>query len=301
MVSVMTPTPAGQEVISWVDASGTEHVFDPAGTIAPLPGASNRWGMRANLTAQAVPFGHGDRVRSIRATSRSIPLPLGLFGATLVEKEALAASVTRWFDTLGGPGYLRRLAPSGSLREILAYCEEVDHGAEQTFETDGITWRKVGVGLRCPEPWWEDVVAATATYTLAAGSPAVLFKTPFFPIYLPSSAVVSRAVLYNDGDFEAYPVWTVTGPGSDLALRNLTSGAVLSLSGQTFAAGAVVTIDTRPGSAGVTDLGGARYAVAPASELWALPQGVSTIQVEMGNATAATSIGLEYRRRWWSP
>lgn len=301
MVSVIGASSIGQEVVSWVDADGTEHVFATDGMIVPLPGAANRWGMQATIGLQAVPFGHGERFRSIRAPSRSISLPLAVFGANVVEKEALAADLTRWFDTLAAPGYLRRQAPSGSVREILAYTEAVDHGAEQTFDTDGVEWRDIGIMLRCPEPWWQDVDATTATYTLVAGSPAVLFKTPFFPIYLSSSTVVTRTVLYNDGDFDAYPVWTVTGPGADLALRNLTTGKVLSLAGQTLGSGAVITVDTRPGTAGVTDQGGSRYAIEPTSDLWTLPRGTSTVQVELGNATAATSISLSYRRRWWSP
>jgi hypothetical protein len=89
--------------------------------------------------------------------------------------------------------------------------------------------------------------------------------------------------LYNPGDVDAYPVWTVTGPGGGLQLRNLTTGDSFRLN-YTLDAGEVVTIDTNRGSRTIMSDNGTNlrpWLDAVERSLWTLQPGNNEIVVDI--------------------
>ena len=101
------------------------------------------------------------------------------------------------------------------------------------------------------------------------------------------------------GDAGAWPVWTIDGPGTDIALRNLTTGAYLATS-QALVAGDQLVIDTRPDAKTATLNGTTNVysTLDPQGSLWRLQPGDNDLQLEVGGATAATLITLTYRKAW---
>lgn len=148
------------------------------------------------------------------------------------------------------------------------------------------------------DPWWQDVGDITADFR--TGAPATFF--PFFPLRLSSSEVFADAQVVNDGDVEAWPVWVITGPGSGVVLRNLTTGTMLSVA-VNLAAGESLTVDTRPGHKTVTanDGSNAFNLVGATSSLWSLLVGTNSIRIELGAATSSSVVSLRYKRRWFEP
>lgn len=134
---------------------------------------------------------------------------------------------------------------------------------------------------------------------------------PFFPLDLNASTLRARVypgagipavnpVITNTGDVEAWPVWTIRGPGRDVSLSNTTTGETLNMT-VTLEEGDEVTIDTRPGYKSV-DLGGANiyYSLdlASGSSLWPLATGPNDLDIRMGDVSAESSIELAYKRRF---
>ena len=115
-----------------------------------------------------------------------------------------------------------------------------------------------------------------------------------------STYCLASASINNDGDTEAWPVWTITRPGVDPAIRNVTTGGVTEIL-TTVAVGETVVIDTRPDQKVVSTGYGSRLTPTPNSSLWAFARGVNAIQVELNAATAASSVQLSYKRQYWGP
>jgi hypothetical protein len=108
----------------------------------------------------------------------------------------------------------------------------------------------------------------------------------------------------NAGDVEAWPVWTITGPGSGIVLRNLTTGQSMDFGVGALAAGNTVVVDTRPGAKTAVANGSINVFpfLSAASVLWSLQRGANAVRLEMSGAIAgASGLSLAYRPRYLSP
>jgi hypothetical protein len=171
------------------------------------------------------------------------------------------------------------------------YCRPRRLTIDRDFDA---CWRttRAEVELEASDPWWYDASDTALDFTL--GTPATFF--PLFPLRLSASEVFADATVNNDGDVDAWPVWSVTGPGAGLVLRNLTTGKMLSLN-RTLSAGEIVTIDTRPRLKTVTLQDGSNLFSLLSGSLWPLAVDVNAIRVEFTGATSASVVSLRYRRR----
>jgi hypothetical protein len=101
------------------------------------------------------------------------------------------------------------------------------------------------------------------------------------------------------GDVEAYPLWTITGPGGSLILHHLDTGQKLVLNAP-IAVGQTVTIDTRPQLQTIVDQAGTNlwpYADV-GSALWPLQPGSNNVALLLSGANTNSAINLAYTRRW---
>lgn len=282
------------ETISWVDVDATEHDLTDQADVKVLRGPTGRFMPPIALVTEVVPLAPGARLRDIRHDVREVMLPLRVMGSTATEARTALRAFCRRFDPVRGDGHLRVTAPGGDRRELT--CRYV--GGMEVDEVDGLqTYRRASVVFHAFDPYWYDVSDRVRTYE--TGEEATFF--PLFPLRLSSSEVFADATEDNDGDVEAWPVWTITGPGSGPVLRNLTTGKHLSLT-HTLAAGDVVVVDTRPGVKTITDEDGTNlYSTrASGSALWSLATGSNTLRIELSSATDATSVRMTYRRGFLS-
>lgn len=289
IVLVPVGSSSGDEVSVWIDADGS---------MLPLAvewRATGRFAPPTEREEDTVPGEPGSRLRAVRHGVRDFSLALWITGTDEADLRTQMRALTYRMDSVRGDGKIRVTAPGGDQREITCRVTGGLEMSEILGDSSGPTAQKAVVTFRAVDPYWADVADVVQDFTSAA-APSFF---PIFPLRLASSEVFVDATITNTGDVAAWPVWQVTGPGSGLVLRNLSTGELLELTG-TLTAGEFVTIDTRPGAKTVTKNDGTNLfpQLSTVSALWALQSGATLLRVEMTGTTSASSVRLSYRTRY---
>lgn len=286
-----------------VDVNGTIRALDGSLGVSVRRGARGLGFPRVTPYGDKLPYGPGVALRRIGTPANLLELPIRLERSTAALLDALLDSVRGWVM----PGTERNATPStvklqvtrsdGAVREI----EGVYAGGLEGDDAAGITtWQLAMLNLFCYEAYWRDATATTFTFTSGEG---VRSWFPYWPYDLTPSSVFAEETITNTGQIETWPVWTITGPGTNPTLTNLTTGEVLELSGLTLAAGDVVTVDTSergPTAKTITNQNNVNlwpYAT-PTSAMWPLGVGANEVRAAMGNVSVASAVSMSYRRRW---
>ena len=279
----------------WIDADGSVHTLTQPGVAKVLKGVEGDGMPPVSFVEDEVAFQPGSRLRTVKTGARLVSLPMAFLAASSTE---LQAQLRAWLLALHadrGDGQLRYTGPDGTAR-VLA-CRYADGmGLVKSADTRMPTWQKAVVAFRAFDPYWYDAADVTIGFT-AEDAPSFF---PFFPLVLGAASVFSGLTVTNDGDVEAWPVWTIQGPCDSVTLRNLTTGKVLTLA-RSLSFGGVVEIDTRPGEKSVTlaATGANLYGdLASGSSLWSLPRGANTVRIEMDGTDGNSAVTMGYRRRY---
>jgi hypothetical protein len=257
----------------------------------------------SETTATATPFRAGSQTRQVIYRRRPIDLPLLVEGATATELRERIDEVVSWFDPTRGEGRFRRRREDGSTREV--WCRRTQGLTGSNATNWGRSEQMVVTVEAIDDPYVYDLDDTTATAT--PGEAVVFFDEPFLPLKLSSSIVVASPTIDNDGQAPAYPVWTITGPGTDPVVRNLTTGESFTFA-YTLIAGQQIIVDTRPparraaGIPNVRDASGDNLfgSMSGDSILFPLAVGLNRLQFEMNGTVEGSSIAYAYRRRWLS-
>jgi hypothetical protein len=281
-----------------VEPTGTAHVLDGSAGVAELVGRSGFGLAPAQLVSDPVPLQPGARLRQVNVQPRPILLPLFVQGSTPAEFRQRRDAVAQWFSPTRGDGRLQHTRPDGTVREVVCRCQQLDW-AENEQSATPLSQDAVAT-LVAHDPYWYSTIDALSTYTL--GAPAGNFLTnPFFPLNLSNATVLAHALITNPGDVDAWPVWTIHGPGDDPSLINGTTGERITLFSH-FIIGQTVVIDTRPGIKSVSDALGTNLVSILSNDttLFPLVPGLNRVEIQLGNATAASSVTLSYAARFVS-
>lgn len=283
------------ERLQYVDAAGA--VLE----LSDLPGvrALGDSGLEMPPVAMiedTVPGQPGAQLRDVRIGVRETVLPFYLTDDT--DLRGLLRTLAQRMNPQSGDGTLRHIAEDGTSRDLTCRYTGGLEG-DRVRGKAGPTWRRGALMFRAHDPFWYDTDPATTTYTTGTAS---TFLGTFLPIHLASDTVLGEQTVTNDGDVETWPVWTIAGPATSITLSNVTTGEAITLP-ITLTAGQSVTIDTRPFRKTVRrDDGTNLYGnLAAGSALWSLPQGASTVNVQVAGSTASTFVTLVYYRRYLSP
>jgi len=237
-----------------------------------------------------VPQAQGGRFRHARHDERLVTLPVVVPGAAAGRDET-----RRWaraLDPLKGEGTLTVVQGDHAGHQLVcAYEAGLEEWAEEGVELLGLTT----LAFRAADPYWQDATESTLTATI--NSKAFTWF-PFLPLVLGSSDVFAAATITNTGDVDAWPIITTVGPGTDLTLRNDTTGDAWHLTGN-IAAGSSLVVDHRPGHKsarldGVNVFG----RLDDASTLWPLVPGPNRISIGFASGTSASSVAFAWRTRW---
>lgn len=280
------------ETVTWIDADGASTTLEVEWN------TSGRFAPPVMFEEEGVPEQSGARLRNVRHGVREFVLPVWIEAATEAALRTAMRDLVKAMNPLRGPGKIRVQSPLGDEREITcSYTDGLDM-RETIGETSGPLVQRAPVVFRAHDPYWQAVSDVTDTYS--SGDPAPFF--PFFPLRLSSSTVFADAAPDNTGDIDAWPVWTILGPGSTIVLRNLTTGYAMELS-TTLGSSETLTIDTRPGAKTVTKGDGTNLftSLSTTSYLWPLSAGLNSVRVEMSGTTSASSVTLAFRPRYLSP
>lgn len=280
-----------KEYIAWIDANGTEHDLSGSGNISVMIGPSGRFMPSFDLVEQQVPFLPGGRLRNVVTKSREVDMPIEIAGLSTNDLRTQLRQIISWFNPMNGDGTLKVIAEDGSQRLLTCRYQS---GLEIT--ESGLPWLKAVLVLKAFDPFWYDANAIVQTFT--TGTPATFF--PFFPMRLSNATVFADTTITNGGDVETWPTWIIQGPGSNIYLRNLTTGDLINVN-TTLGVGETINIDTRQGKKSVVKGSSTNLysSLSSDSNLWSLQPGGNEIRIEMSGSTAQSSVQLSYQNRYW--
>lgn len=237
----------------------------------------------------------GDTVQTIRAAANDFSLGMLVQGSTDAEFRERARALVRIMRPQPGPGTLTVADESGERRSITCYCVAgLEGDRSDDTENYGSWWRMI-MKFYAPDPWWYGDEQAV---DFGLGAPTTFF--PIFPLELSSSSVQGQfTVDLSDADAPAYPVWTISGPGSSLLLENSTTGRSIQVIA-TLTAGQTMVIDTRPGRQSVRRGDGTNLmgSVTTDPALWPLIEGVNEVAATLTGATASSRIAGTFQPRF---
>ncbi|UYM26569.1 minor tail protein [Arthrobacter phage Bauer] len=156
--------------------------------------------------------------------------------------------------------------PRGGKRSLA--CRFVDDG-NHAFQYDPMLrgWASYGVSLIADNPFW----TGEPVRRIWSDGPASDFYAQRMPLTIRSASTLGSAAMTNEGDLEAWPVWTIRGPLTSVTVG--VEGATVQWD-VTLDADDVLVIDTDPtvqsawlNGVDVTDqLGTADFAPIPAGD-----------------------------------
>lgn len=298
LVSPDTPDPTPQvPYLTWTSPDGNLEITlsDPGGPwgVTTLPGATGFGMPEFTYYETASPSFDGSTVRGVRAESREINLPLVLWGANRAQCLENFHGVVGAMNPRNGPGTLTLTTPDGNARSIFAYYNGGLVGKDDDAEW-GMTHMSAVIVLKCPSPYF---LGTPTSQTLRTAYGDTFF--PLLPVGLVSSQILGNSTLVNDGDAEAFPVYTIVGPVTNPQIINSTTGTQITLN-TSLTLGQEVTIDTREGAKTVLRSDGANLYpyLATGSALGALDPGANDMTFNMQGATTDTSVTVTFQKRY---
>lgn len=254
------------------------------------------------VSMQSIPLLDGTAVPSVY-----IPQPGSIALGLLVRRPEstglemdyynLLDSVVRAFLTrrneLPAPGYLQVQRPDGTIRQIAVYTISGLNTPEVAVSNDTI----YTITFQTPDPYWQDLNQQTLIYT----SGVVQGILPLLPIQLTAGTIFGNSVIYNSGSAMAWPIWTLTGPGTP-TMTNVTTGRHWSLN-TPILAGQVVQVTTKPGTqfaynitlgVNIWD----QLVLSSLRDLWPIIGGTNQVTISMAGSSSATSVQINWVNRW---
>jgi hypothetical protein len=169
-------------------------------------------------------------------------------------------------------------------------------GADPVYgtDTDGRTKCLWTLNLLCESPYWTSDKAIS--YAIRAANAGHGLLPLLSRLQLSSSQTIGTVIIENPGDVDAFPVWTLRGPGDANFTATRNDGAQFVFTAP-LASNEVITIDTLTKT--VTDQTGAnRYIdLGTAPKLFSVPKGSSQISVVMTGTSSATLISMYFNPR----
>lgn len=240
----------------------------------------------------------GEWQTGARYGARPVELPCLVAGRDRDDYRARLAELEAAMSVHDGPGELEVIENGTGRRLRCLYVGGLEGDEERGAHT-GRMWRTI-LSFHAFDPYWRDAAPTVESWQIA--DPVPFLGSPFLPLRLSASSTFGNIALTNDGHGDAWPVWTITGPASNVKLRNRSTGAVIELT-DGIAAGRTATIVTEPGISDVTATAPTESYwshISPASDMWPIRAGRNLIAVDMIGATAATRVQIAYVRRFRS-
>lgn len=275
----------------WIDTLGQLNLSDrskyfvlrhPTGLGVPPP----------DNFSDSVPLEDGEVYRGTRMHPRRINLPLYISGTSRLDFLANLKTLENRLFPKKGQGVLRVIRETGEIRDIPALYERGLDG-EGNRNPSG-HWTVLS--LVCYDPYFFDPVAVEQTFD--PDEPQSFF--PILPLRLSGSGIMGGVEVFNPGEVEAFPIWTVTGPGVNPLFVNQTTGRQLRILSP-LTSEDVLVVDTRPQKRTVTLNGVDAFPLLDrsiTSSLWSLVPGYNVVQVLMSGAIEGSSIHLSFNARY---
>jgi len=204
-----------------------------------------------------------------------------------------------------GPGKLRKLLPTGAIRDIDVHLEFGPIFASPTGNWDEWGFTEA-IRFVAPDPTFYDPVVVSGTATMGVVNTELEFPITF-PIEFGTSLINATLNLTHPGNWLAYPTIVITGPLSGVQITNQATGEIIIFSHELGAAG-TVTLTLPYGNKTVVSAGNqnligsvlpqsdlATFHIAPAPEA---ANGVNPIAIIGAGAGVGTAITVSFNPRY---
>jgi hypothetical protein len=240
----------------------------------------------------------GEVIDSISAEAREVFLPIRVRGATLTELQARKRELLSFLNPRLGAVTLEASLPNGSWREIDGFYLR---GLDGSWDDGSFfnTRQKVGITLRCPNPFWREPTQFAASWSVAAAGASPL---PLLPLSPGSSQVLGTPQSVSvPGDVETFGVWKITGPLTSATIVDTGTARSFTFT-QTLIAGETWTIDTRRGRQGVFSPTGVRQRATlnRGAQFWPFRPGASVVTTTVLGASLGARVSVSADVLWFS-
>lgn len=245
----------------------------------------------------AVSSGHGSLLRHTRLTDREVFLPVFVYGDTYEQVDKRRDTLFSILDPVKGPVRvsIQSRTRNSEIRWVDAvYSDGLDGDYGEDFRG---YYQHFGVTLKVPSAFWS-ADPVSRLFQLDPGKKPFLSKTsPFFPVILYSSSIAGRFNIQIKGDKPVYPVFTVTGPGTDLKIQ--AGGKKIHFQGD-IEIGRRITFDTAAGDVydDENQDGQLWDRVSLDSDFFQLEPGSNTVTVSFTGATEQSLLELTYKPQY---
>lgn len=282
------------ELMSWLDANGTEWPLNgDAYLFLDNPGRKGFKGLPPYAAAVLdTPLVDGDVVRFVLAQARGLEVHLLIKGSNVTDYEQIRSALQNAMNPKLGDGRFRCTRADGVQRDVFCRYESGFSGDESWGAASSIHQHYL-LKFLAHDPYFYDTIATSQTFTSAV--PSNFF--PITPIRLSSASIGSGFSIFNGGDVESYPVFTISGPGTNPTLTNTTTGKSISAT-IALLAGQSLIIDTQAKTVKREDGSNQFSVLSFASVLWTLAQGQNAITLGMSGTGAGSQITVSYKQRW---
>jgi hypothetical protein len=282
--------------ITWTAVDGTATILTDTAAGFTVLGDGTR-GLRSvayELATRKYAGLDGEDVQNVRAVGGQPTLGLLIEADDEATFRQRVRALRRAMRPKAGAGVLA-VSQDGETRELTCYCVGGFEGDESPDVSMPGHWWRLALKFFAPSPWWE---GEAVSVSLGLQAPSAFFPAPPFTLS-PSAVQGSFQIDLSDSDAPAYPVWTISGPGSAVVLTNETTGRDIEVN-TSLGASDVLIIDTRPGHQSVRRNDGTNLMSAVASDpaLWPLVEAVNTVSVALVGATSSSRVSTTYRPRY---
>lgn len=283
--------------VDWITADGNRWTLLDGDRVDLLWGTEGRGLPPAIYASDELVGVDGAVLRQVRRDKRRITLPVEVRADTRSELRRRIQAFGRALDPIRGAGRLQ-IETDDRAVEVDAYYED-GYELEETLDA-GAYAREVELTFIAFEPLWRDINPTAKA--IEVDQPSFL---PLPPLRLAASAAVGRFDISNHGDADAYPHWTIIGPGEQLELVREADDATISLPDVVLDEGEQIEIDTHPLAQTIEKVNGDgdRENLWPEASsdtlLWPLVRGRQTIRGRFEETAAGVSqVRVAYRQRW---
>ena len=235
----------------------------------------------------------GGRLRRVRVEPRDVDIPVLVAATSRTELRDRLRRLTRFTDPRRGDARLRVEHDDGETAELVGRVGEVvasGGDGNETHQPADLVWR-------APDPYWrgDEVIRQ---YEVSAPD---FFSDEGFPLQLAGVSIVADINEDVAGDADAWPVWTIRGPGTP-QITNETTGEHIQFDDLTLSEGEVLVVGTEPGVKTVEVDGDSVYdKLTLDSTLFALSPGPNTLAIDLDDGDDESLVRLRYRPRRLAP
>lgn len=241
---------------------------------------------------------HGSILTGVHLEDRELFIPLIMDADSVQALDELRDSLVERLNPLLGEGTLtvERIADGQRRSAPVIYKKGLEGDFGDEYWGD---WQTFGITFAMGEAFWNGPETKVEWSLANSSKPFVSNSVNFFPIIIGKSNVNGAYTVDIVGDAPAYPVWTITGPATDICITNKVTGQKIQINGE-VKIGETITIDTR----NYTLSGTSRTenelwdALSLDSTLFPLQKGKNSISAVATGLTSASKITAVYRQQF---